>query len=93
LFRNAAQRLSSEKCFTDYVQIFLAGCLAPCGARSKAAQVKKRSRVALTFLATVHRFENVLTHNFGASGIGRCNVRASHFRPAEMQPATGKPKR
>jgi hypothetical protein len=32
LFRSAEQRLSSEKCFIDYVQIFLAGCLAPGGA-------------------------------------------------------------
>src|SRR5450631_4525977 len=32
LFRNAEQRLSSEKCFIDYVQIFLAGCIAPGGA-------------------------------------------------------------
>jgi hypothetical protein len=46
-----------------------------------------------TSLATVHKFGNVLTSNFGASGIGRCNVRASNFRPAEMQPATGKQER
>src|SRR5277367_3484045 len=35
LFRNAEQRLSSEKCFIDYVQIFLAGCLAFGGAHDR----------------------------------------------------------
>jgi hypothetical protein len=35
----------------------------------------------------------MLTSNFGASGIGRYNVRASNFRSAEMQPSTGKPER
>src|SRR5277367_3797964 len=35
LFRNAEQRLSSEKSFIDYVQIFLAGCLAFGGASDR----------------------------------------------------------
>jgi hypothetical protein len=40
-------------------------------------------------LVAVQKFENTLTSEFGASGSGCCNVRASNFRPAKIHPATG----
>ena len=75
-------RLSSEKCFINYVQIFLAGCLARWRRgepRLGRAEAPAGAPAQADIFGNYSQVRNVLTSSFGASGIGRCNVRAEQF--------------
>ncbi len=96
LSTNAEQRLSSEKCFIDYVQIFLAGCLAFGGAGDRRL---RRAEAQAGGVCHADIFGNCSRVRKYAHQQLRCIrhrplQRSSEQSPmAEMQPATGKRER